>query len=275
MNSIKRQLGFIGAALNFVGGILQNKANAKQAAEANQVTVAMQEDSQEFNREEAQANRDFQERMANSAHQREVADLRQAGLNPILSGTGGMGSMTPSGATASSSGGQGTKAEMQNVVSSALQGQRLDAEIDLMREQASRERSQVFVNQQTAQREEATAQNQRSQAELNQVEAANRGGPTRANIEQQTRTSSAQELYHKAGAYNQESQIWLNKARTITEKFSADVQAQHAKILIEDLKAARRRGEVDATQYGQIMEYISRAIPFVNSGSAASRAFGR
>lgn len=68
---------------------MASSASAKGVREQNLASI-----------QEAQKNRDFQEYMSSTAHQREVKDLRLAGLNPILSATGGHGASSPGGSVA-------------------------------------------------------------------------------------------------------------------------------------------------------------------------------
>lgn len=81
----------------------QNNANQEARDEANRTfnqnsaNTAMQ-----FEALEAQKNRDWQTEMSNTAYQRAVADMKKAGLSPLLFyANGGAGASTPAGGAAS------------------------------------------------------------------------------------------------------------------------------------------------------------------------------
>lgn len=123
----------IGAAGDIIGGSMQNSANRKIARE-----------QMAFQTEANQKQMDFQERMSSSAYQRSMADMRLAGLNPILAYKSA-GASTPGGAT---SGGAGIPAVnvMKGIGTTAvaiarlkLEKKRSIAEIDKLYTSASKD----------------------------------------------------------------------------------------------------------------------------------------
>lgn len=93
-----------------------------------------------FNWFSARKSEDFSERMSSTAHQREVADLRAAGLNPILS-AGGKGAPAPSGNMAQS-------ADFGDALTHGLSSAAALAQIDLTGAQAEKTKAEAnLLNQ--------------------------------------------------------------------------------------------------------------------------------
>lgn len=109
--------GPIGAGIGGMAGMLGQQTGA--------------EDANKMNMKMAREQMKFQERMSSTAHQREVADLKKAGLNPILAANGGASS--PAGASANIENTmEGSASSAQAAIQAAQEARRVAKEMTLL-----------------------------------------------------------------------------------------------------------------------------------------------
>lgn len=128
-----------------------------------------QQDTNAQNAEQAELNRQFQANMSNTAYQRATADMKAAGLNPMLAYSQG-GASSPSGAVATMGNSLGA------AVNTGMAAQRLQPEISLIKGQAEQAEagarkadSERIVNQALLPKifaETTQAQNSAAQSEM-------------------------------------------------------------------------------------------------------------
>lgn len=126
----------LGAALiGGVGSVIGGLFGSEATSESNATNVALARENRDWQAQQNEISRNWMEEMSNTAYQRSVADMKAAGINPIMAYAQG-GASTPG--NSPTSGGAATvqanvaKAKMaQEMTASALNAAKMRKELDV------------------------------------------------------------------------------------------------------------------------------------------------
>lgn len=194
-----------------------------------EMAQAAQQQTFDYNAEQAEIERNWQERMSATAHQREVDDLQAAGLSPVLS-SGGTGAYTGSGASASAA------AELAGVMGN-LAKEALGVAGSLS--------EAMYKNASAAQTAYIAAGATKYASDKSKQAAEISASATRYSADRSKEAAeySAQMHYAatvRAAEINRDSNIVATKLRNLTDKQIAEIAGKY-NVKVADIKAAMQK----------------------------------
>ena len=239
---------------------MQGVAQANNAWSAEQAQIQREWQEQQnakamaFNQNEAAKNRNWQEMLSNTAHQREVRDLMAAGLNPVLSAMNGNGASVGSGATAQGVTSQGAKGDTDTSANGAianLLGSILSAQTQIQAANINARTQEAVADKYTAM--------ERIVSEIS-AEASRYGADTSAAASRYGADKSASaSRYHSDRSY--EASRYGSDRSAAASMFGSSQAASASRYASDQARAASKYGadaSSSASRYGTDTDYDLR-----------------